>query len=116
MNSSSIKPPKAGPTSIVVIAGAIAFAALVCISLTGRRRLVYDEVYYVEQTVTILRERGLNTAFLKEFPYPAGLANCVMLRLLEPIVGIQPPQVRVYNLFFLAAVIGLCGGAALCGW
>jgi hypothetical protein len=89
---------------------AAAYLAMAAVSLTGSRELVYDEVYYVRQTVDLFHRLGPTSAFLDAYPYPAGLPNAVLLAPLDPLGGLRPPAVRVYNLVLL---LGVWAGVAL---
>lgn len=98
-----------GRPSLTFLVGLVGCFGLSAASLTGSRTLVYDEVPYVLDTVTLLRDTGLNETFLRAYPYPAGLSNCVLLWVLEPLFGIQPPGVRLLNLLLLVVLLGVSG-------
>lgn len=91
-----------------LLAGCVAFFVLIVISVMGSTHYVYDEIYYVEETTTLLRNTGLNETFLNDYPYPAGLANCILLGQLDQSVGITPLIARLCNLVLLGIVIVAC--------
>ena len=88
--------------------GLIAFALLALVSLGGSRQLVYDETYYVRETVELYARLGPTAEYLNRYPYPAGLPNSLLLAQLGS-AGRRPPLVRIYNLILFA---GVAAGAA----
>jgi hypothetical protein len=94
--------PPADMPSLVVTSTAL--VALVLLILGIRSDPVYDEPDRLE-TVRLLHERGLTTAFLREMPHAPGPLHTIILYLTEGLTGLEPFCVRLVNVAFLFVVV-----------